>query len=411
MADFEPRTGAFLSWSLVVRTRLAVLGLAFLSGSQGALGRSDPDHALPYFVQEDRPPRIGFMSFNKEMDREKTLAAIDTAGFVYNSGVLVGAVDRRWVLGMSWNSRKDLWWLDGGSLMTAPPGSFGSHVVLGFKDGFVRKVDVLTGKVIWETRLDSFTESGFVLSGTRLYVLTAAQILHALDFQSGQVLWVYDGGFPDGLTIRGRTKPVVHDGKVYAGVSTGELICVDGQSGKLEWRQNPEFVEGQFHDFVGELHVRDQAIIFARFDGTVGAMGFKGPTRNLVWKREFPSLATMAIRGPRLYLGGVNGDIVALNVSDLLQGDQTSGKASADKDLWRYSTGLTLGTFTVSEDLLIAASVEGRITALHTASGTLVWHDDLQSSLVSPPVVVDQGLYFITGLKSLYGYRLNQTGF
>jgi outer membrane protein assembly factor BamB len=407
MIFFEPMTQVLSSLRSL---RAMTLGLALLGGSsQLGMALTDPDKALPYFEKNERPPRIGFMSFNREMDQEKTLAAIDTAGFVYNSGVLVGAVDRRWVMGMSWNSRKDLWWIDGGSLMTAPPGSFGSHIVLGFLDGLIKKVDVLTGKVVWETRLDSFTESGFVLSGTKLYVLTAAQILHAIDFQSGQTLWVYDGGFPDGLTIRGRTKPIVHDGKIYLGVSSGELICVDAQSGKLEWRQNPDFIEGLFHDFVGELHIKDQTVIFARFDGLVGAMSINGPTRNLIWKREFPSLTTMAVRGPRLYLGGVNGDIVALNLGDVLQGDKSGAKPSQDKELWRYATGLALATFTVSEDLLIAAGVEGRITALHTTSGLPVWYEDLQSSLVTPPVVVERGLYFITGLKSLYGYQLQES--
>jgi len=384
-------------------TIAALLGMG---GSSIARAGSRTDQALPLFVQDLRAPKIGFLSLNRGMDLEKTLAAIDTAGFVYNSGILVGAVDQRWILGMSWNSRKDVWWLDGGTTMTAPPGSFGSHVLLGFRDGFVKKVEALTGKVVWETRLDSFTERGFVLSGTKLYVLTAAQILHAIDFQSGQILWVYDGGFPDALTVRGRTKPLVYDGRIYFGVSTGELVCLDAQTGKLEWRHQPEFLDGQFHDLVGDLYVRDQNLIFARFDGLVGAMNLVGPARNMQWKLELPSLTTMAVQGGRIYLGGLNGDIFVKNLVDLAKHGVDSSEKGAEKDVWRYATGLALATFTVTEDLLVAAGVEGRITALSLSTGELLWHDDLASILVTPPLLIDRGLYFLTGLKSLYGYSL-----
>ena len=38
----------------------------------------------------------------------------------------------------------------------------------------------------------SFTERAFLLNGTTLYVLTAAQSLYALVFLTGRTLWVYD---------------------------------------------------------------------------------------------------------------------------------------------------------------------------------------------------------------------------
>ncbi len=356
-----------------------------------------PNQALPTFYKPNRPPRLGFTSLNPYLDRVKPLAPIDTAGLTYNSGILIGAVDDRWVMGMTFNTHKDLWWLDGETTMTAPPGSFGSHVMLGFRDGIIKKIEVLTGKVVWSTRLDGFSESGFALSGTKIYVLTSSQVLHALDFQTGQILWVYDGGFPQGLSIRGRTKPLVHDGKVYIGVSTGEVHCVDGETGKLDWRHNPEFLEGQFHDFVGDLVVRDNGLIFTRYDGLVGSIDLKGPARNLLWRDVLPSLSSSLVRGNRIYLGGVNGDVLAKELG-----------SKESQFVWRYSSGLAISSIVVSEDLVIAIGAKGRLSGLSANDGSLLWHDDLEGSLETLPLFIDRTLYFATGFKNLYGFHLSQ---
>lgn len=375
---------------------LVICFVAYLAPLVQAFGAT-LDQALPAFYRPNRPPRLGFMSMNPALDRVKPLAPIDTAGLTYNSGILIGAVDERWVVGMSFRTQKDIWWLDGETAMTAPAGSFGSHVMLGFRDGVVKKIEALTGKVVWTTRLDSFSESGFVLSGTKLFVLTASQVLHALDFQTGQILWVYDGGFPEGLTIRGRTKPLIHDGKVYIGVSSGEIVSVDAETGKVDWRHNPDFVDGQFHEFVGELVIRGDALIFVRYDGLVGALDLKSSSRNLIWKDVFPSLSTSIVRGERIYLGGVNGDVMA--------------KALGSKQselIWRYSTGVPLSYFVISEDLVIGVGTKGRLSGLSASDGNLLWHDDLEGSLETPPVLIEGALYFSTGLKNLYGFHLVQ---
>ncbi len=374
-------------WTSVLGLWLALPALA-----QEAPKAPELDGAAP--TVHHRPFRLGFMSLNTELDDQKPLAPIDTAGFVVNSGVLIGAFDPQWVGGMSMMTRKILWWLDGKVTMTAPPGSFGAAVVLGFRDGRVVKVEALTGKRVWTAPLDSFTERAFLLNGTTLYVVTASQVLYAIDFQSGKTLWMFDGGFPDGLSIRGGARPVFHDGKVIFGVSSGEVLGVASDTGKLLWRYNPAYNDARFHDIVGEMVVRNNRLIVSRYDGLIAAIDLSSAVRSVVWQEQRSGLTTSAFRGSRYYVGTLSGEVIALDPDN------------NGKQVWRTVTGAAVTNITAGETQIFVGGSGGRVTALDARTNEILWHDKLGSSLASPPILFENSIYYTTGLKSLYAYKL-----
>jgi outer membrane protein assembly factor BamB len=342
----------------------------------------------------ERPFRLGFFSLNPGMERDKPLAMLDAAGFVVNSGLYIGAFDERWVGALSFTTLKTQWWYDGGVTMTAPPGSFGSSVVLGFRDGKVVKVEALTGNKQWTASLDSFTERQFLLNGTTLYVLTAAQVLYAIDFQTGKTLWLYDAGYPEGLTIRGGARPIFHDGKILFGIATGEILAVAADGGKLLWRYNPSYNDSRFHDVVGELVVRNNRLIIARYDGIVAAIDLAGSVRSVVWQEKFPGLTTATFRNARYYLGGLAGEVYAVD-------PENNGRR-----VWRTVTGAPVTAIAAGETQLFVSGEGGRVTALDASSGNILWYDRLGTSLAAAPVLVEDAIYYSTGQKAVYAYKL-----
>lgn len=343
----------------------------------------------------NRPYRLGFAKLNSDLDDTKPLGTIDSAGFVANSGFLVGQFDQRWVGGMSLATHRVAWWFDGQVTMTAPPGSFGSHVVLGFRDGQVVKLEAQTGKKLWSATLDSFSERSFLLNETTLYVLTAGQVLYALDFQTGKTLWLYDAGYPEGLTIRGGSKPLFSDGRIILGIASGEIIGVAADTGKLVWRYNPAYNDARFHDVVGDLVARNNRLIMARYDGLVAAVDLGASARSLLWQEQLPSVTTATMRGNGYYVGCINGDVYALDIE------------SGGKRLWRVMTGAPVGNITaVGESTLLVSSTDGRITAIEASQGKILWHDALGASLASPPALFENAIYYATAFKNIYSYQL-----
>lgn len=369
-----------------------------LLGFMAALG--EPRVSQAETLQErdgyaSRPFRLGFMALNREIDDTKPVGVIDSAGFAANSGFLIGQFDKRWVGGLSLSSKRVSWWLDGQYDMTAPPGSFGSHVVLGFRDGQVMKVEAQTGKKIWSVNLDSFTERPFLLQDAVLYVMTAGQVVYALDFQTGKTLWLFDAGYPEGLTIRGGSAPVFSEGRVVVGVASGEILAVAADSGKLLWRYNPAYNDARFHDVLGEMVVRSSRLIFSRYDGLVGAIDLGSSARSLIWQEQLPGVTTAAMRGTRYYVGCINGDLYALDVEN------------GGKRLWRIVTGVPISHITaVGESTLLVSGTDGRITAIDSVSGKILWTDSLGSPLASPPALYENAIYYATAYKNIYSYQL-----
>ena len=347
-----------------------------------------------------RPMRLEYVRLDDELDEKKPLAAFDPAGFALNSGMLIGQVAQGWVGGMAMGSRRWQWWYDARSTLTAPVGSFGSSVVMTFRDGKIAKLDAVTGRKHWEANLTAFTERPLLLAGTTLFAVSAAQVLHAIDYQSGKVLWLFDGGYPDGLTVRPGVRPVLSDGRVIFGLASGDLVGVYADTGKIAWRFNPQYNDSRFHDYVGEMIVRRGHLIAARYDGVLMSVDLEGGAKRLDWMEQLPSITAATFRGDRLFVGTLAGDVYAFDL-----GHPTA--TGAPRHLWRAMTGAAVTTMTAGETDVFVTGAGGRVSALIQRTGATRWVDLLGSSIAAQPLVTDNTLYVSTGQKALYSFRID----
>jgi len=341
-----------------------------------------------------RPFRLGVLRFNRSYDEAKPLALGDAAGWAMSAGTLIGAFDQQWVGGYSLAMERVTWWFDGETDLTMPPAVHGSWAVLGFRSGRVAKLDAVSGKKVWETNLSAFSERRSVLAGNTLLVVTVSQALYAIDFQTGKTLWLYDGGFPAGLTLRNGAAPLVHDNKVLFGLTTGEILAVNFETGKLLWRYNPAYNDHRFHDVVGELVVRSNQLLMTRYDGLVAAVDLATDKR-VVWQEQLPAVATSTFRNGRYYVGCVNGDVYGFD-------------AASGRRIWPgpIQTGAAVGSIMPGEEVIYTIGSNGRITAFEAATGRNSFADDVGGEVVSGPIVYANSFFVATGLKNLYSYRL-----
>lgn len=98
-------------------------------------------------------------------------------------------------------------------------------------------------KLLWEVRALGRGYSSVAIVGGRLYTMgdleedgQRSQYLIALDLNHRQVAWKLRVGPPhqDGS----RCTPTVHDGRVYALGTEGDLVCAQADTGKELWRKN-----------------------------------------------------------------------------------------------------------------------------------------------------------------------------
>lgn len=340
-----------------------------------------------------RPFRAGLVKLNEEIDEVKPVGAIDTSSWVLSGDTLVGAVDQKWLMGISLKERKIIWWHKLDSDVSAPAGLFGSWAVVGLRDGRVLKLEILTGKKVWESKLAKFVSRPFELGGTTLLALTASQQLYALDFQTGQSKWIYDAGASDKLMVSASGKISAKGDIIYFGTAAGEVHAVNLSTGKANWKYNPAYSESSFRDLVGDLFVDGDKILVSRYDGLVTMLLGGGSSPKATWRQDLPGISANSSRGGVAYFGCQNGEIHAL--------EMTTGRV-----LWKSGIHQTVTSVMVGEKVLYATGANGRIFAMSSADGTILWYDDVQGSLEGNPLLFEDKIYFATGLKVLYGYQM-----
>jgi len=344
--------------------------------------------------EKNGPFRLGVMELSPELDSVKPLAAADFSGWVYSEGVLVGAIDKKWVAGQSLDTGKVLWWLPASTPLAAPVTAIDQSVILGFRDGKVSKVNVLTGKVDWSATLDSFISRSLVLSGSTLLAFTAGQQLYGLDFNTGKVSWVYDGGFPDGLVLQGGAPPAIFRQQIIVGYASGEIHSVNLNTGALMWKYSAEeYVDQRFHDVVGEIVVIGSGFLVSRYDGSVARIGIDGNDVRKIWSDTVNNVTTSSYREGRFFVGCLNGDVISFDV-------QTGRK------IWTTKTGQSVTTLTPGDSTIYASGGNGRINAINSENGDVIWFDDIGAEIVRRPFLYKDGIFFATGFKNIYGYKV-----
>jgi outer membrane protein assembly factor BamB len=92
-------------------------------------------------------------------------------------------------------------------------------------------------------------------------------------------------------------------------------------------------------------------------------------------------------------VGGINGDVYAYD-------------ADSGRRVWRAVTGSAVASITAGESSLFVASTDGFVTCLDVSSGEILWHDKIGGTLASPPVLFEDSIYFTTGYKTVYAYKI-----
>lgn len=352
---------------------------------------------LPALALESATPsrRAALISLVPARNEVKSLALTDFGGWAYFSDLLVGSYSQDWLAAFSYSRKQFTWFAPAEGELSVPPALIGSSLVVGFRNGRLSKIDPLTGKNLWSIELDSYPNRAIPMVGSTLLVATASQILYAIDFQTGKTEWLYDSGFPEGIVVASQSPPITRDGVVYLGLTTGELAAVDLKSGTELWRFNPVYSEGRFKDLVGEIGAGKEHLVVARYDGFIGGIrvGDSSTKVEVLWRHLLGSITTSLFRDGRFYVSTAAGDLICY--------ESTSGK-----QIWKTTLGDSVGRMTSDENTLYFAGNTGLVGAVDQRSGRLLWYDELSAKLSVQPAIIEDKIYFATGLKNLYGYSL-----
>jgi outer membrane protein assembly factor BamB len=294
-------------------------------------------------------------------------------------------------------------------------------VYVGAGTGDLIALDLATGKQRWKYATGNLIgESSPAVGPDAVYVGDLAGLVHAVRLADGARLWTFKTGaeiksspvlVSAGSPLRTPAQRGASD-VVLIGSYDTHLYAIDARSGRLRWKVQ---TRGQVHAtpavqdgltfvagcdaifrairisdgteayqiksgaYTGASPVLDgERAYFGTFNYEVLALDLK--RRTIVWRyankdSEFPFYSSAALDGGRVYLGGRDKVIHAI--------DAASGKPS-----WTFATRARVDSSpVVSGGRVYVGSSDGRLYALEAASGKKLWEFEIGAAVTASPAI------------------------
>lgn len=202
----------------------------------------------------------------------------------------------------------------------------------------------------------------------RVYAAAVEGGVHALDLQTGKVIWRYESELP----IAGG--PGVGDGLVVVGGLDGNVIALDAATGAEKWRTQlkAEIIAAPAIG-LGSVFVRSNDGRLTAFDASTGE-------RRWFWNRDTPTLSLRGNSAPVLgpgfvFIGNDDGTVAALSADDGRPlWDLPVGQAEGRTELDRMAD--VDGTPVLDGAVLYATSFKNRTAAIDAPTGRPVWSSE-----------------------------------
>jgi outer membrane protein assembly factor BamB len=194
----------------------------------------------------------------------------------------------------------------------------GDVLYFGTYDAQFVAVSLATQSVLWERTLSSEVLAEASYAAGKLAIQTADGWLSILDSETGDTLWRAKEDLPS-LTVRGTSAPIIADGKVVAGFADGKLKAFSLQSGNLLWSYDVGKPEGRYEierlsDIDGRLVVDNGVVYAVAYNGTLVALSIENGRP--LWQRSISSSVGVAIKGELLVAVDMKSKVIALNAKN-----------------------------------------------------------------------------------------------
>ncbi len=273
--------------------------------------------------------------------------------------------------------------------------------------GFAQVIalDAGNGSEIWRQTVGGPLRSAPTVRNGRVFVVTVDNKLHALDAVNGGSLWTHTG-ITEIASLLGGGSPAVDGGVVVVPYSSGELVALKVENGRLLWADS--LASARRSAAVSTLsHIRGRPVIDR---GRVFALSIGGlmvaidlRTGRRIWDREIGGLESPWVAGDYLFVLSNNSELVCLSRRD--------GRIHWVRALPRYEDEedkedpIVWSGPILAGDRLILAGSHGEVLSVSPYTGKILGSEEMPDGIPVAPVAADRSVYFLSDDAELLAYR------
>ncbi|MFH1143743.1 MAG: PQQ-binding-like beta-propeller repeat protein [Candidatus Eisenbacteria bacterium] len=337
------------------------------------------------------------------------------------SGCVCAVALPAWAGGESAGGEKKVWEKKVGRSLGHGIAREGNSIAVTSLDRHCMLLDRLTGKEIWDQRLDDGIQAGLTIAKGHILGVTdhVNGKLFCLEARRGDMLWSRTLGAAWGA-------PLVRDGRVYAASKSGTVVAVELDDGSHVWQRRLGVTIRSGLAFA-------ESVLFVP-TAEDSLLAFKAEDGERVWGISCGGglYGPPVVKGGRLWCLTYSGRLLMLDARDgatlaqaHLQASFRSGMVSGEH-LYALSTGGTLFAITagdlsvvwerklggaadlcptVAEDIVWVGLRDGSVHGLRATDGDEVLRLEVCAP-VAAPILVDAEMIFVAaGEGKLIAYR------
>ncbi len=261
------------------------------------------------------------------------------------------------------------------------------------------------GSVIWRATLTAPARSAPTASGDKIYIITLNNQLLTFSAADGELLWSYTG-IASSTNLLGSISPAVNQNIVVLPLSSGEIIGLRPENGKVVWGDNISAIKRtgtifSIPDIRGQP-VLDQGIVIASsYSGRLVAID--EITGKRVWQKPIGSAEMAWSADNTIYVVNNEQKIIALSRKNgnirWVTVLPRKGNKKKNRPIW---TGPIL-----AGGRLITANNKGRIVEVNPIDGKIIKYTKTYGGegVSIPPIVANNTLLLLTEEGNIQAYR------
>jgi outer membrane protein assembly factor BamB len=294
------------------------------------------------------------------------------------------------------NTGAELFHVDTINPVQSPAQILGDRVLVADTGGYVYLLD-WDGNTLWRYHAGGPIYREPVIHGEQILVGTSTDLLISLSLETGQWRWSFrpeETLVRNELSVLGSSRPVIHEGKVYLGLSDGRVVCLDAHNGVLQWEL--QIGEGRFLDVDSPPVVtEEELLVVGGYSGPIVALDIE--TRAIAWRIDQGIVGDLLYQYGRVYYADTEGALHCLVAADGTE--EWMFKPKATKELMNSPVG--------SGRTLLVTLNSGQLFAVDAFAGDVLWRHEPKKSLLGAgmsPTIAGRQVLVLTGdgvLRSL----------
>ncbi len=279
------------------------------------------------------------------------------------------------------------------------------YVTTGFAE--LLSLNAATGAIEWRVKLPTPSHTAPTVANGRIFVVTFDDRLLVYSTKDGKELWRYEG-IPEPARIAGGASPAVSGDIVVAPFSSGDVIALRVDNGRVLWTDNLS-ISSRFDALSTLADIRGRPIID---HDRVFAVSHSGLTVSIdlrtgerVWAQDVGSLSEPWVAGNYVYVLSSDAQIICLTrdqgqvrwISQLDRYVDPTDIADSEKINW-------IGPL-LAGNRLIMLSDNKEAWSISPYTGKALGKIDLSAGSFITPLVANETLYLLTSDGKLAAYR------